>query len=62
MTGLEKDCWDELGFFTAEPLARVGARGRGRRLQVEGSDKEDVVTFFEDVPQTMKTRVGGGVQ
>ena len=50
-----------------EGLWRLGGRrkvpeggGQGRRLRVEGSDKEDVVTFFEDTPQRMKTRVVGG--
>ena len=41
--------------------SRKGDRGGARKKVVSGGiRKEDVVTFFEDTPQRMKTRVVGG--
>ena len=38
-----------------------GDRGEARKKVASGGiRKEDVVTFFEDTPQRMKTRVVGG--
>ena len=56
--------------FTAGKGARGGTRTKvssdkelmevGKKVASGGIRKEDVVTFFEDIPQRMKTRVVGG--